>query len=89
MADTSQQQRWRQKVHIVKRQLNVMARSQTHDALERLAAAFALGGKAEAVAFACFVARALMQRAEYDPSTARLLADIVEGYRQQRRFHAP
>lgn len=89
MADSEQQQRWRRKVHLVKRQLNVMARSQTHDALDRLAAAFELSGKAEAVAFASFVARALMQRAEYDPTSARVLADIVEGYRQQRRFHAP
>ncbi|MCU0839215.1 MAG: hypothetical protein MUE49_10910 [Rhodospirillales bacterium] len=89
MADSGQQQRWRRKVHLVKRQLNVMARSQTHDALDRLSAAFSLAGKAEAVAFACFVVRSLMQRAEYDPVAAQLLADTVEGYRQQRRFHAP
>jgi hypothetical protein len=89
MADSGQQQRWRRKVHLIKRQLNVMARAQTHEALDHLAAAFALAGKAEAVAFACFVTRTLMQRAEYDPAAARMLADAVEGYRHQRHFHAP
>lgn len=89
MADPLQQQRWRRKVHLVKRQLNVMARSQTHEGLDHLAAAYGLAGKAEAVAFACFVARSLAQRSEYDPAAARLLADVVEGYRRQRRFHAP
>jgi hypothetical protein len=89
MAATTQQRRWRHKVHLVKRQLNVMARSQTHDTLDRLAIAYALAGKGEAVAFACFFVRALEQRAEYDPAAARLVADAVEAYRRQRHHHAP
>lgn len=89
MAEAKSQQRWRQKVQLIKSQLNVMARAQTHDGLERLAEAHQLRGKAEAVAFACFVTRALMQRAEYSPEAARMLDDFAAGYRRDRHFHAP
>jgi len=82
------QQRWRNKYSQVKRQLNVMARRQTHDALSRIAAEFGLKGKGEAVAFVCFATQGLMQRAEYDPDAARVLRDLAEGYRLHRELHA-
>ena len=69
------QQRWRRKHRFVKRQLNVMARGQTHAALDGFAERFRLRGKGEAVAFACFVTRALMQRAEYSAEAAQMLRD--------------
>lgn len=89
MATTRSQQRWRSKNRLVKTQLNVMARRQTHDALDELASAFALRGKAEAVSFACFVARGLIQRAEYNPDAKRMLEDFAAGYHRDRDVHAP
>jgi hypothetical protein len=82
------QQRWRQKYRLVKRQLNVMARRGTHEALAGFARRFQLRGKGEAVAFACFVTRALIQRAEYSPEAAQMLDDFAQGYRRDRDLHA-
>ena len=88
MADPTTQRRWRQKYRFVKRQLNVMARKQTHDALQAFARALRLRGKGEAVAFACFVTRALMQRAEYSAEAARMLDDFALGYHRDRELHS-
>lgn len=88
MADPVAQQRWRRKHRFVKRQLNVMARKQTHDALVQFARAFRLRGKGESVAFACFVTRALMQRAEYSDDAARMLEDFASGYHRDRELHS-
>lgn len=88
MADAPVQRRWRQKHRFVKRQLNVMARGQTHGALDGFARAFQLRGKGEAVAFACFVTRALMQRAEYSAEAAQMLDDFATGYHRDRDLHA-
>lgn len=88
MADQIIQRRWRQKYRFIKRQLNVMARKQTHDALLTFAGAFGLRGKGEAVAFACFVTRALMQRAEYNAEAARMLDDFTLGYHRDRDLHS-
>jgi hypothetical protein len=88
MVDKVSQHRWRQKHRLVKRQLNVMARQQTHAALAGIARRFGLRGKGEAVAFACFVTRALMQRAEYDAASAQALDEILAGYRRDRDLHA-
>jgi hypothetical protein len=88
MADLTTQRRWRQKYRFVKRQLNVMARKQTHEALQVFAQAFRLRGKGEAVAFACFVTRALMQRAEYNAEAAQMLDDFALGYHRDRELHS-
>lgn len=88
MADPIIQRRWRQKYRFIKRQLNVMARKQTHDALLTFARVFRLRGKGEAVAFACFVTRALMQRAEYSAEAARMLDDFTIGYHRDRELHS-
>lgn len=89
MADADSQQRWRRKNRLVKSQLNVMARKHTHEALQNFADRFALCGKAEAVAFACFVTRALLQRAEYSAEAAQMLEDFFENYHRDRELHAP
>jgi len=89
MAEARSQQRWRRKVQLIKSQLNVMARTQIHEVLDQLARTYQLRGKAEAVAFACFVTRALIQRAEYSPEAAQMLRDFADGYHRDRRFHAP
>jgi hypothetical protein len=88
MADSVSQKKWRDKNLLVKRQLNIMARKQTHDALERMAEAFGLRGKGEAVTFACFVARALIQRADYDLHASRMLDDFAAGYHRDRDIHS-
>ncbi|QLH39322.1 MAG: hypothetical protein HWD60_10680 [Defluviicoccus sp.] len=84
MADPIVQHRWRRKHRFVKRQLNVMARTQTHAALAQFAERFCLRGKGEAVAFACFVTRALIQRADYSPEAAQMLDDLALGYHRDR-----
>ncbi len=88
MARAHLQQKWRKKNRLVKRQLNVMARQHTHEALESVATAYGLRGKGEAVAFACFVVRALIQRAEYSAEAARLLEDLAVGYHDNRDIHS-
>ena len=88
MADPTIQRKWRQKYRFVKRQLNVMARKQTHEALHVFARAFRLRGKGEAVAFACFITRALMQRAEYSAEAAQMLDDFALGYHRDRELHS-
>lgn len=65
-----------------------MARSHTHAALASFASAFDLRGKGEAVAFACFVTRALIQRAEYSAEAAQMLDDFTTGYHRDRDLHA-
>ena len=47
MATNSSQNKWRAKNKLVKRQLNVMAKSHVHDHLQRLADDFRLRGKGE------------------------------------------
>jgi len=89
MAHVRTQQKWRNKHRFVKRQLNVMARQHTHDALEGVASRYGLRGKAEAVAFACFVVRAMMQRAEYSDDAARVLEELAVGYHDNRDIYSP
>ena len=88
MANALTQKKWRNKNRFVKRQLNVMAREHTHDALDSMATAFDLRGKGEAVAFACYVARALVQRAEYSEEAAKMLEDFATGYHNNRDLYS-
>lgn len=89
MATSQAQKKWRDKHRFVKRQLNVMARKITHDYLLGMAGAFNLKGKGEALAFACFVTRALMQRADYSEEAAAMLDDFVAAYQRDRDIYAP
>ncbi|MCH7486396.1 MAG: hypothetical protein IIC04_05350 [Proteobacteria bacterium] len=88
MATAKAQRKWRDKHRLVKSQLNVMARKATHECLEDFAASFALKGKGEAVTFACFLARALIQRAGYNVEAARMVDDYVRAYHRDRDMHA-
>jgi len=84
MASAKNQKKWRDKNRLVKSQLNVMARKHVHDDLQNLADSFSLRGKAEAVTFASFVARALIQRAEFNTDAARMLDDFANAYHRDR-----
>ncbi len=88
MATAKSQKKWRDKHRYVKSQLNVMARKQIHDYLDDIAWTYALKGKGEAVTFACYATKALMQRADEDPLAARLLEGIEAGYRRDRDMYA-
>lgn len=88
MAQARAQARWRRKHSLIKSQLNVMARSHTHEALDAIAGRFGLRGKGEAVAFACFLTRAVLQRAEYDQQAAILLDDVSRSYHSDREMYA-
>ena len=88
MATTKAQRKWRNKHRLVKSQLNVMARKSTHESLEDFAREFTLKGKGEAVTFACFLARALIQRSQYNADAARLVDDCVQAYHRDRDIHA-
>ena len=89
MATSQAQKKWRDKHRLVKKQLNVMARKSVHDELERFADDFSLRGKAEAVTFACFVIRGLLQRAEYNKDAAQMLNDFREAYHRDRDLYSP
>ncbi|KAA5607301.1 hypothetical protein F1188_00580 [Roseospira marina] len=87
MATRTSQRRWRSKNHLVKRQLNVMARDLVHEYLDEIASAHELRGKGEAVAFAAFAVRLLMQHAEHDPAAAQRLTDLRESYHRDRELY--
>ncbi len=89
MATTQAQRKWRDKHRLVKKQLNVMARKETHEHLEDLALSFQLRGKGEAVTFASFVTRALIQRADYNAEAARMLDDFAAAYHRDRDLYTP
>ncbi len=88
MATRQAQRKWRDKHRFVKRQLNVMARKLIHEYLDDIAGTFALRGKGEAVTFACFVTRALMQRTDFDAEAARMLDTFAEVYHQDRDVYS-
>ena len=87
MATARTQKKWRDKHRLVKSQLNVMARSATHQSLEDFALSFGLRGKGEAVTFACFITQALIQRADYKSEAAHALDDFIEAYKRDRDFY--
>ncbi|MCF8480133.1 MAG: hypothetical protein K9H25_06860 [Rhodospirillum sp.] len=89
MATPNSQNRWRQKNHLVKRQLNVMARKFVHDTLEEVAETNGLRGKGEAVTFSTFVVMALGQHATINPEAKRLLDIYREAYMKDRDIYAP
>lgn len=88
MATPKSQQKWRSKNRLVKRQLNVMARSQVHEHLETMAEEFRLRGKGEAVSFATFVTQALQQRADYNSDVAQMLEDFAAAYHRDRDIYS-
>ncbi|MEQ9683387.1 MAG: hypothetical protein RLO49_11805 [Rhodospirillales bacterium] len=88
MATNRSQNKWRSKNKLVKRQLNVMAKSHVHDHLQRLADDFRLRGKGEAVSFATFITRALMQRADDSDVAAQKLEDLAEAFHRDRDIHS-
>ena len=88
MATAQAQQKWRDKNRFVKKQLNVMARKLVHEYLDDVASRFALRGKGEAVAFACFVTQALMQRADFNAEAARILDTFTETYHRDRDVYS-
>ena len=88
MASIEAQRKWRRKNKFVKRQLNIMARKNVHDYLAEIAEDHELRGKGEAVTFACFVTRALTQRADFNAETARMLDDFITAYHRDREIYS-
>lgn len=88
MATAKSQRKWRDKHRFVKTQLNVMARKLTHEYLDQIAARFGLRGKGEAVAFACFVTKAMMQRSDFDEEAAELLDIFKSTYHEDRDIYS-
>ncbi|MCK4940229.1 MAG: hypothetical protein KAR80_07995 [Rhodospirillaceae bacterium] len=89
MAETKAQKKWRDKYRLIKTQLNVMARKVTHDGLDEIVETYNLRGKAEAVAFCCYITRAQMQKGWHDPRSKILMDSMVAGFRGQRDIYSP
>lgn len=87
MATNRAQRRWRDKNRFVKTQLNVMARRLVHDDLDEIAREFALRGKGEAVAFASFATKGLVQYAAHNAEARRLLELFAEAWRRDRDLY--
>ena len=87
MATARSQQRWRDKNRYVKTQLNVMARRLVHDDLDSIAAQFELRGKGEAVGFASFITKGIMQYAEHNEEARRLLELFAEAFMRDRDLY--
>lgn len=87
MATAKSQRKWRDKNRFVKTQLNVMARRLVHDDLDDIAARFDLRGKAEAVSFASFMTKGLMQYAEHNVEAQRLVELFAEAFERDRDLY--
>jgi len=87
MATARSQRRWRDKNRYVKTQLNVMARRLVHDDLQAIADRFELRGKGEAVGFASFVTKGIMQYAEHNDEARRLLTLFEDAFSRDRDLY--
>ena len=87
MATADAQTKWRHKNHMMKRQLNVMARKLIHGYLEEIAEDYRLDGKGEAVTFSSFVTKSLIQQAEFNEDAARLLEIFENTYHRDRDIY--
>ena len=87
MATAKSQHRWRAKNKFVKTQLNVMARRLVHEDLSEIATEQNLRGKGEAVGFASFVTKGLMQYAEHNKEAERLFELFADSYRRDRDLY--
>ena len=87
MATAKSQRRWRNKNRYVKTQLNVMARRLVHDDLEAIARRFDLRGKGEAVGFASFVTKGLIQYADHNEEARRLLELFEDAFARDRDLY--
>lgn len=87
MATKRSQARWRAKNRYVKTQLNVMSRRLVHDDLDEIAQRHTLRGKGEAVGFASFVTKGLIQYAEHDADARRLLEQFAAAFARDRDLY--
>jgi hypothetical protein len=87
MATAHSQRRWRNKNRYVKTQLNVMARRLVHDDLDEIARRYDLRGKGEAVGFASFVTKGIVQYAEHNEEARRLLELFAEAFMRDRDLY--
>jgi hypothetical protein len=87
MATAGSQRRWRNKNRYVKTQLNVMARRLVHDDLDEIARRYDLRGKGEAVGFASFVTKGIVQYAEHNDEARRLLELFAEAFMRDRDLY--
>ena len=89
MATAQVQRKLRDKHRFIKSQLNVMARTITHEGLQEVAETFNLRGKAEAVAFCTYVVRATKQKGEGDAATYLYLDALKAGFKRDRDVFSP
>ncbi len=89
MASVEAQRKWRQKNKFVKRQLNIMARKNIHEYLQEIADDHDLKGKGEAVAFAVYLTKALIQQCDFNNEANHLHNIITHSYHRERDIYAP
>jgi hypothetical protein len=87
MATAHSQRRWGNKNRYVKTQLNVMARRLVHDDLDEIARRYDLRGKGEAVGFASFVTKGIIQYAEHNEEARRLMELFAEAFMRDRDLY--
>jgi hypothetical protein len=88
MATAKSQGRWRNKNRYVKTQLNVMARRLVHDDLDEIAKRYDLRGKGEAVGFASFITKGIIQYADHNVEARRLLELFAEAFERDRDLYS-
>ena len=88
MTTAKAQQRWRTKNRYVKSQLNVMAPKLVHNDLADIADRISLRGKGEAVGFASFITKGLIQFSEHNVEARRLLEIFAESYERDRELYS-
>ena len=89
MATSQAQNKWRIKNKFVKSQLNIMARKNIHEYLEKIAESHGLRGKAEAVTFAVYLTIALQQQGDFNDEAERLHQIFTDTYHRDRDIYTP
>ena len=88
MATTKAQRRWRSKNRYTKTQLNVMAVRLVHEDLSEIANRANLRGKSEAVGFASYVTKGLIQYSDHNIEARRLLGIFKDSYNKERDLYS-
>lgn len=88
MATAKAQRRWRERKRYVKTQLNVMAGRLVHNDLAEIAKSISVREKGEAVGFASYIAKGLIQYSTHNLEAKRLLEMFNASYERDRDLYS-
>lgn len=88
MATAKAQRRWQERKRYVKSQLNVMAGRLVHNDLAEIAKSISVREKGDAVGFASYIVKGLIQYSTHNLEAKRLLEIFVASYERDRDLYS-